>query len=276
MTDKVKLMKKLVLAAGLLGWLIWPGLVAAQTPTTAVRDLFSKNDGEATLGVAKIMETKAQNPPDGSILSSSEQGAVLSITPYDSQVVGIVARDAAIILTNNTAQNGIPVISNGTVYVLVSSLLGNLKKGDMITTSTIPGVAVKAVDSGYIIGYALEDYTSSDPKQTGKIAADLNLHYFNAKPTIPGSLTDILKIALFPTKEGPSPFLKYLIAALVVIGSFILGFMTFGRAASKGVEALGRNPAAKSIIQLGIIFNVVIVVAIVAAGLTVAFLILRL
>ncbi len=89
-------------------------------------------------------------------------------------------------------------------------------------------------------------------------------------------MTDILKIVVLPTKEGPTALLKYLIAALVVIGSFILGFMSFGRTAAKGVEALGRNPSASKIIHLGIIFNVIIVVAIVLTGLIVAFMILRL
>ncbi len=52
--------------------------------------------------------------------------------------------------------------------------------------------------------------------------------------------------------------------------------MTFGRTAAKGVEAMGRNPSASKIISLGIIFNVGIVVVIVLAGLSVAFMILRL
>lgn len=254
--------------------LIFPGMSTAQTSPAA--NPFTRNPGEATLGVAKVIETKVKDPKDGSVITATDQGAVLSIVPYDSQVIGIVARDAAVIMANTNTPDGIPVISEGMVYMLVSSKQGNLKKGDMIATSTIPGVGVKAIDSGYILGYALEDYTSSDPNNIGKIAVDLNLHYYNAKPTIPGSLSDILKIVFFPTKQGPSPIFKYLLAAIIVLGSFILGFMTFGRAAAKGIEALGRNPAAKSIIQLGIVFNVVIVVAIVAAGLTVAFLILRL
>ena len=113
-------------------------------------------------------------------------------------------------------------------------------------------------------------------KWIDKIAADVNLHYFNSKPTFPGSLSDILKIVLLPTREGPTAIFKYIVAALVLISSIILGFMSFGRTAAKGVEALGRNPAASKIIHLGIIFNVAIVVIIILAGLTVAFLILRL
>jgi F0F1-type ATP synthase membrane subunit c/vacuolar-type H+-ATPase subunit K len=56
----------------------------------------------------------------------------------------------------------------------------------------------------------------------------------------------------------------------------VLGYFSFGRAAAKGVEALGRNPSASRVIHMGIIFNVAIVVAIALAGLGVAFLIIRL
>lgn len=259
---------------GMVGFLLFSQKVAAQANIT--KGDFTKTEGDATLGVARMMETKDKDPKDGSILSSSSQGAILSAVPYDSQVLGVVARDAAIIMTQTGSTQGVPVISNGAVYILVSSKEGAIKKGDFLTSSDIPGVAVKAVKSGYVVGSALEDYSSTDTKQVGQIAAMLNLHYFNSKPTFPGSLSDIFKIAILGAGESPSPIFKYIVAAIVVLGSFSLGFLSFGRTAAKGVEALGRNPAAKNIINLGIIFNVVIVVAIVGAGLAVAFLILRL
>jgi len=238
---------------------------------------FANNEGAATLGVARMTEVKDKNVKDGAILSAAGDGpAVLSTIPYDGHVIGVVSRDAAIILSTKATQNGVPTISNGTVYILVSSQDGQIKKGDLLTTSTIPGVAVKAAKDGYVLGTALEDAAETDPKKEDKIAVNLDLHYFNSKPTFPGSLTDIFKIALLPTKESPTALFKYIVAAMVVLGSFVLGFMTFGRTAAKGVEALGRNPAASKIIHLGIIFNVGIVVVIVLSGLTVAFLILRL
>jgi F0F1-type ATP synthase membrane subunit c/vacuolar-type H+-ATPase subunit K len=236
----------------------------------------SSGMGEATLGVAKMVEVKEKDVKDGSIITSSEAGSQLSNFGYDAHVIGVVSRDAAVLLGDQNGNLGIPVISTGQVYLLVSTKEENIKKGDLITTSVIPGVGVKAKGSGYVLGTALEDYVNPDPKKIDKIVVDLDLHYFNSKPAFPGSLTDIFKIALLPTKEGPTSLFKYIVAAIVVLGSFVLGFMTFGRTAAKGVEALGRNPAAKSIIYLGIVFNVTIVVAIVLTGLIVAFLILRL
>lgn len=242
-----------------------------QDPQAAVQ-------GTATMGLAKIVETNVTNIKGGSVVSLSQEGkgAILSTTPYDPQIMGVVSRDAAILLDTTNGKNGIPVISDGIVYILVSTQQGNIQRGDLITSSTIPGVAVKATKSGYVLGEALEDYNNPNPSQTNLIAADLNLHYFNSKPTLLGSLTDLLKYALLPTKDSPSPIWKYLVAAAVVLASFVLAFMTFGRTAAKGVEALGRNPSASRIIHLGIILNVSIVVVIVLAGLTVAFLILKL
>jgi F0F1-type ATP synthase membrane subunit c/vacuolar-type H+-ATPase subunit K len=62
----------------------------------------------------------------------------------------------------------------------------------------------------------------------------------------------------------------------VVILSFILGFISFGRIANTGVEALGRNPLAGKMIQFGIFLNVLITISIVIAGFALAYFVLRL
>ncbi len=250
-------------------------VVLAQTPTITPGKVQDVN-GAATFGIARMIEIKDKNIKDGTILSTSKDGTIPANTPYDPQVIGIVSRDAGIIFTNTNNKNAVPVISTGTVYILVSSKTGAIKKGDLLTTSTIPGVAIKAIMDGYVLGTALEDYNNTDPKKIDKIAMELDLHYFNSKPTLLGSLSDILKIAFMSTKESPAPIFKAIVAALIVMGSFVLGYMTFGRSAAKGVEALGRNPAASRTIHLGIILNAIIVCVIVLAGISIAFLILRL
>lgn len=232
--------------------------------------------GSGSLGVARVINVLDKNVKDGQIISSHEKGAVLSTTPYDSQVLGVVSMNAGIQFMSDDAKNGVPIISTGKLYMMVSAKEGEIKKGDLLATSTIPGVAVKATRDGYVLGRALEDYKNPNPQKTDLIATELDLHYFNSKPTILGTLSDIFKLAILPTKDGPSALFKYIVAALVVIASFVLGFMTFGRTAAKGVEALGRNPAASKIIHLGIILNITIVVVIILAGLAVAFMILRL
>lgn len=264
-------MKKLVFLFLSIFFLFQTLPVSAQTTSDT-------NPGleKSGIGVARMVEVKDKNVKDGSILTYSPQGAVPSDTAYDPQVLGVVTRNAGIILNTVGDDKTVPVIADGIVFVIVSSQQGAIKKGDQIASSTIAGVGVKAVKSGYVLGSAMEDYTNSDPKKTGLIAVSLNLHYFNSKPTLAGTLSDIFKIAILPTKDSPAPVFKYIVAALVVLGSLVLGFLTFGRTAAKGVEALGRNPAASAVIHLGIIFNVGLVVIIVGAGLLIGFLILRL
>src|SRR4051812_5920333 len=70
-------------------------------------------EGAATLGVARIVETKEKDLKDGSVLSSSDKGIILSTMEYDPQVIGVVARDAAIVLNSTDESNSVPVISVG-------------------------------------------------------------------------------------------------------------------------------------------------------------------
>lgn len=255
-----------------LTFLHFPSLTQAQEQPAQ-----TQKGTEASLGVAHMYDVEGEDIKDGSLLSSSGTGVVLSTIPYDGQILGVVARDAGIIIaSDDVSENAVPVISNGQVYVLVSSQDGEIKRGDMLTSSTNPGVAVKANKSGYVLGYAMEDYADPDGTKVGKIVINLNLHYYNSRSTLAGTLSDILKLAVLPTKEAPTALFKYIVAALVVLLSFLFGFLTFGRMAAKGVEALGRNPSASATIHLGIIFNVSIVIMIILVGLIVAFLILRL
>jgi zona occludens toxin (predicted ATPase) len=67
----------------------------AQTATPAVN---ASSETGATLGVAHMVDVKDKNVKDGIVLSAGSKGAVPTTIPYDSQILGIVARDAAIII----------------------------------------------------------------------------------------------------------------------------------------------------------------------------------
>lgn len=262
----------LIIIGFVLSTLLLSSLTAnAQAPQSNLNE-----EAEASLGLAHMYEVIDEDVKDGSLVTSTDEGVTLTKIPYDAQILGVVARDASIIIASEEGPNSVPVISNGLVYVLVSSAEGEIKKGDILTSSTNPGVGVKATKSGYVLGYAMEDYSDPDPEKVGKIVVNLSLHYYNSRSTLAGTLTDILKIAVLPTKDSPNALFKYLIAGLVVILSFLFAFLTFGRMAAKGIEALGRNPSASATIHLGIILNVAIVIGIILVGLIVAFFILRL
>src|SRR3989338_11071483 len=84
-------------------------------------------------------------------------------------------------------------------------------------------------------------------------------------------LIEQLTTALFQSAQDPSKFaemVKYIIAGIVVLASFLTGFFTFSRSVANGVEAIGRNPLAKVSIYLSI--------AITGVGIFASILIIRL
>jgi site-specific recombinase XerD len=103
-------------------------------------------------------------------------------TPYESKTIGIVSTKPGITLNSDAATDvnhpyKIPIALAGRVPVKVTTENGNIKAGDNLTTSSIPGVGMKATKSGTIIGKALEDYTSPDPATIGKVLVFVNLSY---------------------------------------------------------------------------------------------------
>jgi hypothetical protein len=78
-----------------------------------------------------------------------------SSLPYQAEISAVYNKDAASV-------NKIPFIRNGEVLVKFTSSNGHVKKGDYLTSSEIPGTAMKATKSGKIIGVALEDSQSDN------------------------------------------------------------------------------------------------------------------
>jgi len=230
---------------------------------------------DISFGVANYLPILDETVRDGDIVSSSLQGFILSKMTYDPMLVGVVTEKAAISFNTTGEAKKYPVVSAGNVLVNVSTIGGPIKKGDPVTSSEIPGVAMKASRSGFILGTALADYEAASPQEIGKLEVALNFHYFSVQRNVKSGLMDIIKLSSLATYEEPRTVFKYFVAALIVLLSFVLGFISFGRVAAKGVDALGRNPLASRMIQLGIVINVLITVAIVGAGMGVAVFILN-
>lgn len=236
---------------------------------------FSAYAQETSFGVANTIPLKEKEARDGDIISFSENGYHITNKEYDPFVMGIVTQKPGIVINTSETTNYYPVTSNGKAYVNVNTSNGQVKAGDAITSSKTAGVGMKADKSGFVIGTSLEAFSSKDPKEIGKILVSLNLHYVNS-PKTQTNLFDVLTLSFLSSYEKPSTVFKYFVAGLIIILSFIIGFVSFGRVANTGVEALGRNPLAGRMIQMGILLNVSITLGIIVAGFLIAFLVLRL
>lgn len=231
---------------------------------------------DLTLGVATSVEIIDRQVNDGSIVSASNKGFVLTAKPYDLAMIGVVAINPGIYLESleTTKNKKYPIVTSGTSRVLVSTINGPITKGDLITSSNIPGVGMKATKSGFVVGLALENYTSANIKQLKPIRVTIIMRHSSPRATLQRNLFDVANLSSLAWTEEPLTVFRYLMAALVLIVSFLLGFFVFGRIAGRGVEALGRNPLAARVIQFGIGLNVLITIAIIGAGILVAILIL--
>lgn len=233
-------------------------------PTT----VYSQTSGSGIAIEVKIQDKEA---PDGSIVVATEKGYALSSQPYQPNMFGVIVNQPAVSFTGS---GGKPVVSSGNVLVRVSSINGAIKEGDFVTSSQIPGVAMKATQSGYVLGTALESWQSENQEEIGKILVSVNIKTNIVSRDVRSNLLEVLQLGASAPILTPLTTFRYLLAAAVAAAAFIIGFVFFGKVARSGVEALGRNPLAGKIIELSVIFNVVLTIGIMLSGLGIAFLIL--
>lgn len=229
----------------------------------------------SSFGIASPLPLTDTSVADGSIISSGKNGFVGSITPYDPLMIGVLS-DTPAVQFNPGEEGTRPVISSGNAYVIVSNRNGDIKKGDLITTSTLKGVGQKAIKAGYILGTAVESFSDPSDDAKKRILVSIHIAYYYGESPIKTSIFDLANLSVLATYQQPMVVLKYLVAGLILIISFIIGFYSYGNIARTGIEALGRNPMAARVIQLGILFNVGITIAIILSGLFIAYIIINL
>lgn len=226
-------------------------------------------------GLAISVSIKDTNVSNGDIICSGKDSFSLCKTEYDSSMYGVIDDGASLDVSVGGLNNPHLVVPFGQANVKVSSNNGNIKTGDYITTSKTAGVGELAAKTGYVLGTAMEDYSSTDTNAVGSIKVSLNPHaQVNATSTARQNIIDILRSGLSGLGVDPISALRYVLASGMVLASFAIGFIYFGRIAKSGVEAIGRNPLAGVRIQASVIINVAVLLAVVAAGLLVAYLIL--
>lgn len=230
-------------------------------------------------GVAISVPVVDEKVQDGDIIAATENGYKLSDHPFQPSIYGVITDTPAVYLENgDQTQIGktYPVLTTGKAYVRVSTVNGPIKKNDFITSSKIKGVGQKSTVNGFVLGTALEDYSLGDPNSTGKILVYINPHFNATFIAVRENLIQSLKnIASSPTLAPLTTF-RYILAAVIAVGSFIIGFIHFGRIVKTGIEALGRNPLASVFIQVSVLMNIVLTIGIVLAGLGISYLILSL
>lgn len=230
--------------------------------------VFAQSDVSSGIATYIPLKVSAQ---EGDIIRLTQGGYDLSRSPYEPTIFGIVTENPSVSFESSSIPDAKPVTSTGKVYVRVSTINGPIRKGDLITASSIPGVGQKATDQGYVIGTAQEDYTTSDKKAIGKVLVILNISFNTGVGGVQKNLLSTFQTALQAPYLSPLNALRYLFAAVLIIASFFTAVSFFGRVSALGVEAIGRNPLASKSILLSVFFHVVLGGLIVIVGVGVAY-----
>jgi hypothetical protein len=151
-----------------------PGTVNVARINSAGRGFF--NDGTQNSGadVAEVFDVegsiKSYEPGDVLVISLDKDRAVAkSGEAYSSLVLGVYATKPGVLLTEENIDQDlsdkVPMGVIGVIPTKVCTEGGAIQKGDLLVTSSTPGVAMKAnldkVKPGQIIGKALENYNDA-------------------------------------------------------------------------------------------------------------------
>lgn len=153
------------------------GFVQVHNSSNTTTVMMDGNRGLVTFSgdVAEAFPTTAataRSAEPGSLMSIDPDrpgGVTLALKPYDRLVVGVVAgaRDyrPGLTLRGLAEIQGVALTLTGTTYCLASDANGKVRAGDLLTTSALPGHAMRATDAersrGAIVGKAMEDLKGS-------------------------------------------------------------------------------------------------------------------
>lgn len=216
-------------------------------------------------GVAVNVEVADNEAEAGDILLISKDGLTRTETEYDVATYGVIVASPILSVEPRTDATK-AVITSGIAEVKVSAADGAIEVGDFISSSGTLGVGQKATRSGYVLGKALEAYDSSD---VGLIPVEVNIGF--GDPTGTGAGTATGRIGeLLSDPENFQLFLRYALAFIIAMATFIGATYAFVKFMTNGIVAIGRNPLAKKTIVGGMIINGLVIVVLAIGGFGIA------
>ncbi|MFC1704204.1 hypothetical protein ACFL1E_05440 [Candidatus Omnitrophota bacterium] len=135
--------------------------------------------------IAEFMNIiEADNVQEAELVSIKKDNVLgKSASAYDENLIGVISgkRTTTLHLGNTQAAFDdtvrMPVALAGPVFVKVNGENGIIAVGDAITSSSAPGIGMKATKPGKIVGYAMEQEGFQDT-DTGEILVFVNTGYY--------------------------------------------------------------------------------------------------
>jgi hypothetical protein len=125
-------------------------------------NVFARASSASYADLAEIYLTDSDYPAGTVVVFGGGKEVTESNQYADSRLAGVISTNPAFVM--NDGAEGQPIALQGRVPC---SVVGNIVKGDLITTSDVPGVATRLGSDdwrpGAVLGKALENYNSSEP-----------------------------------------------------------------------------------------------------------------
>ncbi len=130
-------------------------------------------------------------PEAGDVVSLEASGTTSMVTrtkkTMDQATIGVVSTKPGYVLDDGQMpEPKVSVALAGRVPVKVSTINGAIHIGDYLASSNIPGVAVKAISAGQVIGTAMEDDTDTNTSDITDVTMFIKNTYFNGSSSNTG------------------------------------------------------------------------------------------
>ena len=143
----------------------------------------------------------------GSVLCLEANGLVIPCVKEGGRIVGVASERPSFLGGENLGNKSVATGLIGEVITKVSNINGAVNSGDLLTSSSIPGFAMKATNEGAIVGRALQSFNPSScpllnlPSENfglidssnvckGEILVLLGIGYHNPNPPIITALAE--------------------------------------------------------------------------------------
>lgn len=235
---------------------------------------------------------------------SARPGMLVTVSATDPNVAEPATMDKAAAMvgvlgdepTSFDIQDGQQnVLTGGVRDTLVSTIYGDIKKGNYVTASSIVGFGGRLVGSGWVVGIAQADFNSSTQ---GAVKSSVSDATGKQQDVYVGSIPVLIKVLYYDetqaVKERDISFIPedlqraidsiagrrasqiavVLASILLLVGLFIGGIITHS-AIKNGIKSTARQPLAKKAIFLRMVQSCLIGLGIILATIIGAFVIVR-
>ena len=119
--------------------------------------------------------------------------------------------------------------------------MDRLKKEVLLLLQKIPVFVELASKSGNVMGVALEDFATQDEKSVGKVMVAIGIKPSIVATSARTNLVETLRQGFLAPTLTPLASMRYLLAILIALLAFLMGFLYFGRVARQGVNRWGET-----------------------------------